>query len=147
MKIKNFVTFSCIAAMLFTHTSAESRVVLSRAGAPLKTTIPGDFTSLEAILPALFTLADQATDKSAEQAFIGVLKDRKDLIYYYRGVRVEDQSVVVSFSEDALPYFSGTVSFDAMIMRALVGTVMLYQPNAKEVKLEVGGKIWKNSDA
>lgn len=147
MKTKNIGTFLFIAAMLFTRASAESRVVLSRAGAPLETTIPGKFRSLEAILPALFTLADQAADKSAEQAFIGSLKDRKDLIYYYRGVRVEDQSVVVSFSKEALPYFSGTVGFDAIIMRALVGTVMLYQPNAKDVKLEIDGKIWENVDA
>lgn len=70
MKTKNIGTFLFIAAMLFTRASAESRVVLSRAGAPLETTIPGEFRSLEAILPALFTLADQAADKSAEQAFI-----------------------------------------------------------------------------
>ena len=132
---------------LVAHANGESKVILTRAGAPIETTIPGDFKNLEAILPALFTLADQATDKSAEQAFVGGRKDYKDLIYYYRGVRVENNVVFVLFAKTAMPYFSGSAGYDAMIMKALVGTVMLYHPNAKDVKLEIDGKIWKNEDA
>ena len=78
---------------------------------------------------------------------MGGRKKHKDLIFYYRGVRVVDDVVIVSFSKEAMPYFSGPVSYDATVMRSLVGTVMLYQPNAKDVKLEIDGKPWKNSDA
>ncbi|MCW1921641.1 hypothetical protein OKA05_03695 [Luteolibacter arcticus] len=137
-----------LISLIFTGAQArgDSRVILTRAGARVETTIPGNFASLDAILPALFSLADQAADKGAEQAYIGGRKDRKDLIYYYRGVRVEGDVVIVSFAKEAMPYFSGSPSYDTAIMTPLVGTVMLYQPDAKQVKLEIDGKFWKNED-
>lgn len=145
--MKAFIIILSAAMLLGAHAKGDSRVILTRAGAPIETTIPGNFNTLDAIVPALFTLADQAADKTAEQAFIGGLKKHKDLIYYYRGVRVDGNVVIVSFTKDAMPYFSGTVSFDIMIMKALSGTVMLYQPNAKAVKLEIDGKFYENVDA
>jgi len=145
--MKNSTVLLTAITCLVAHANGESKVILTRAGAPLETAIPGDFKSLEAILPALFTLADQATDKSAEQAFVGGRKDHKDLIYYYRGVRVENDIVFVSFAGGAMPYFSGSAGYDATIMKALLGTVMLYEPTAKDVKLEIDGKLWKNEDA
>jgi len=135
-----------VTAILFAHAKGDSKVILTRAGAPIETTIPGEFRNLESILPALFALADQAADKSAEQAFVGGRRAQKDLIYYYRGVRVEGNVVIVSFAKEALPFFGGSPSYDATIMKALSGTVMLYQPNAKEVKIEIDGKISKNED-
>ncbi len=62
-------------------------------------------------------------------------------------MRIEGDVVIVMFAKGAKPYFSGTASFDATIMKSLVGTVMLYQPNAKRVTLEIDGKAWKNVDA
>ena len=55
--------------------------------------------------------------------------------------------VIVSFAKESMPYFSGSASYDATVMKALTGTVMLYQPNAKRVQLEVDGKFWENTDA
>lgn len=144
--MKKLITMLFAAAVLIAHAKGESKVILTRAGAPIETTIPGEFRNLESIVPALFTLADQAADKSAEQAFVGGRKVQKDLIFYYRGVRVEGNVVIVTFAKEAMPYFSGSPSYDATIMKALSGTVMLYQPNAKEVKLEIDGKIWNNVD-
>jgi hypothetical protein len=80
--MKTFIKLFSIVLLLSSHAKGDSRVILTRAGAAIETTIPGKFTSLEAILPALFTLADQAADKSAEQEFVGGRKDHKDLIYY-----------------------------------------------------------------
>lgn len=137
--MKTLITLFSIAIFLGPHAKGDSRVILTRAAAAIETTIPGNFSSLEAILPALFTLADQAADRSAEQVFVGGRKDHKDLIYYYRGVRVEGEVVIISFAKEAMPYFSGSASYDATVMKALSGTVMLYQPNAKKVQLEVDG--------
>ena len=145
--MNRLITVFTLIAALVLSAKAESKVVLSRAGAPLETTIPGDFNTLDAILPALFSLADQAADKSAEQVFVGGRKKHRDLIFYYRGVRVVGNVVTLSFSKEAMPYFTGSVSYDATVMRAIVGTVMLYQPNAKDILLEVGGQPWKNTDA
>jgi hypothetical protein len=145
--MKRIITLLFIALFLGVQAKGDSRVILTRAGAAIETTIPGSYSSLETILPALFTLADQAADKSAEQAFVGGRKQHKDLIYYYRGVRVEGDVVIVSFAKEAMPYFSGSASYDATVMKALTGTVMLYQPNAKRVQLEVDGKFWENTDA
>lgn len=147
--MKPLIIILAVAMLLGTHAKGDSRVILTRAGAPIETTIPGNFNTLDAIVPALLTLANQSADKTAEQAFVGSLslKKCKDLIYYYRGVRVDGNVVIVSFTKDAMPYFSGTVSLTVMIMKALSGTVMLYQPNAKEVKLEIDGKFYENTDA
>ncbi|NWK54257.1 hypothetical protein HW115_01435 [Verrucomicrobiaceae bacterium N1E253] len=134
------------SAILTAIVSADSKVVLTNAFRPVETTIPGEFKTLEAILPALFTLADQAADKGAEQNFIGGRKKYKDLIYYYRGVRVSENIVTVMFSKGAKPYFSGGPSFDTIIMHSIIGTVKLYKPKAKEVKIEIEGKIWRNND-
>jgi hypothetical protein len=128
------------------HAMCDSKVILTRAFVPVETTIPGKFDTLEAILPALFSLADQAADKSVEQVYLGGKKEYKDLIFYYRGVRTEAGTVIVSFSKEAYPYFSGSPSFDATIMKSLTGTVMLYQPKAKKVVLEIDGKEWVNTD-
>jgi hypothetical protein len=127
--------------------TGDSKVILTRAHVPVQTTIPGKFDTLEAILPALFALADQAADEDVEQVYVGGKKDFKDLIFYYRGVRKEGDMVIVSFSKGSEPYFSGSASFDATIMKSLIGTVMLYQPNAKKVTLEIDGKVWENGDA
>ena len=127
--------------------TADSKVVLTRGLAAFETTIPGNFNSLEAILPALFTLADQAGDKGVEQIYVGVMKDCKDLIYYYRGVRIEGETVILSFTKGAMPYFSGPVGQHVPLMASLHGTVRLYQPNAKRVALEIDGKPYKNEDA
>ena len=145
--MKTLITLFPIPFFVVSQAKGDSRVILTRAGAAIETTIPGNFGSLESILPALFTLADQAADKSAEQVFVGGRKDHKDLIYYYRGVRVEGEVVIVSFTKEAMPYFSGSASYDATVMKALSGTVMLYEPNAKKVQLEVDGKFWENADA
>ena len=117
-----------VATVLLAYAKGESKVILTRAGAAIETTIPGEFRNLESILPALFALADQAADKSAEQAFVGGRKAEKDLIYYYRGVRVEGNVVIVSFAKEAKPYFSGSPSYDATIMKALSGTSHGCQP-------------------
>jgi|GEM_PF-3833568 len=142
---------SIIQASLFLalalHAAADSKVILTRAFVPIETTIPGKFDTLDAILPALFTLADQAADKSTEQVYVGGKKNYKDLIFYYRGVRTVGDTVIVSFAKGAEPYFSGAASFDATIMKSLTGTVMLYQPNTKGVTLEIDGKAWVNCDA
>lgn len=145
--MRRFIKLLGIGLLFCAQAKGDSRVILTIAGAAIETTIPGNYRSLEAILPALFALADQAADKSAEQVFVGGRKEYKDLIYYYRGVRMEGDVVIVSFAKEAMPYFSGTVSYDAMVMKALIGTVMLYQPNAKKVQLEVDGKFWENTDA
>jgi hypothetical protein len=60
---------------------------------------------------------------------------------------VEANVVIVSFVKEAMPYFSGSASYDATVMKALTGTVMLYHPTAKKVQLEVDGKFWENKDA
>ena len=65
--MNRLITVLSLVMALVTYAEADSKVVLSRAGAPLQTTIPGNFNTLESILPALFYLADQAADKSAEQ--------------------------------------------------------------------------------
>ena len=125
--------------------TADSKVVLTQGFAAFETTIPGNFNSLEAILPALFALADQAAG-GGEQGYVGKRNDCKDLIYYYRGVRIEAETVILSFAKGAIPYFSGPVGEDTIIMASLHGTVMLYQPNAKRIALEIDGKPWKNED-
>ena len=137
--LSTFLAFASDAA-------GDSKVILSRAFLPIETTIPGDFTTLDAILPALFALADEAADESVEQVYLGGKKSYKDLIFYYRGLRMEGDTVIVSFSRGAEPYFSGSPSFNATIMNSLTGTVMLYQTNAKRVALEIDGKAWKNED-
>lgn len=139
IQLSLFLAFASVAA-------GDSKVILTSAFVPVETTIPGKFDTLDAILPALFALADQAANKSVEQVYVGGKKNYKDLIFYYRGVRTAGDTVIVSFAKGAEPYFSGSPSFDATIMKSLTGTVMLYQPNAKRVTLEIDGKAWKNED-
>jgi hypothetical protein len=134
-------------ALSVAQASADSKVILTRAFEAVETTIPGKFDTLEAILPALFTLAELAADKSTEQVYTGGKKEHRDLIFYYRGVKSENDVVTIMFVTGAEPYFSGSPSFDATIMKSLIGTTMLYQPNAKSVNLEIDGKLWKNKDA
>ena len=144
--MKQTIILSGLFLGFASHAVADSKVILTRAFVPVETTIPGKFDTLDAILPALFSLADQAADKSVEQVYVGGKKIYKDLIFYYRGVRTEGGSVIVSFAKGAEPYFSGSASFDATIMKSLTGTVMLYQPNAKRVTLEIDGNVWENGD-
>lgn len=144
--MKHYIILLTFGLIFSVAAKGDSKVILTSASAPVQTTIPGKFDTLEAILPALFALADQAADKSSEQVYIGGRKGCKDLIFYYRGVRTEGDTVIVSFAKGAEPYFSGSPSFDATIMKSLIGTVMLYQPNAKSVTLEIDGKAWKNED-
>jgi hypothetical protein len=144
--MKPFIIPLTLFLALASYAAGDSKVILSRAFLPVETTIPGKFDTLDAILPALFALADQAADKSVEQVYLGGKKSYKDLIFYYRGVRTEGDTVIVSFAKGAEPYFSGSPSFNATIMNSLTGTVMLYQPNAKRVTLEIDGKAWKNED-
>ncbi len=144
--MKTLVTLLLCSAVPTAVVSADSKVVLTKAFQPVETTIPGEFKTLEAILPALFALADQAANQAIEQNFIGGRKDHKDLIYWYRGVKVSRNIVTVMFSEGAKPYFSGSPSFDTTIMHSIIGTVKLYEPSAKEVKIEIDGKIWRNND-
>lgn len=148
---KSLVGVSGITLIFLLNCQADSKVVLTEGALEKVTTIPGNFNTLEAILPALFALADQAEYGASEQLFTSdKLKnqpDTRDLIFYYRGVRVENDVVLISFTESAKPYFSGSVGFDVSIMKSILGTARLYQPNAKKVEIEIEGEIWRNEGA
>jgi len=120
----------------------------------VQTTIPGDFKTIEGIMTALFLLVDQAKDTSLSNPFTpnsisdpSQRKGAKHLGAYYRGVRRLKNTVIISFSEEAMLYLNNTVSIQHVVKGTMERTLKLHFPDITEIQYEIDGKIITDWDA
>ena len=120
----------------------------------ITTTIPGDFTTPEGILAALLILGDQAADPKLTAPFSPKSifstsggKNALPLVSYYRGARLQKDTIIVAFSGEAMRYLNNTVSIQQVIKGSIESTLRLHFPSVKTVEYEIDGKIVSDWDA
>jgi len=118
------------------------------------TTIPGDFTTLETLVPALLNQADAAKNKKLTRPFVPKMLEStsqfqgaKPLSAYYKGVQQKGKQVILSFDSEAMRYLNSTSAIQSFVKGAIEETIQLNFPDVKEVLYEVDGKIVKEWDA
>ena len=150
--MQTLVKYILLSAIMFFGASAygDTKVALDNGSAhTVKTTIPGDFKSLEGILSALFTLSDQAAIKDLSPPFYGTptAGKWKPLMSYFRGARKEGNVIIVSFSDGAMAYLSASVGFQLRVKNSIEGTLMIHFPKVVKIEYEIDGKIVHDWDA
>jgi hypothetical protein len=120
----------------------------------VQSTIPGDFKTPEGITAALLVLADQVADKNLTAPFHpGTLKSSSHfqgalpLAAYFRGARLDENTITVSFSKDALRYLNNAVGIQEQVKGSIEGTLLLHFPKATSVVYEIDGKPFSDWDA
>jgi len=118
------------------------------------TTIPGDFTTLETLVPALLDQATAAQNRKLTRPFspkmlesTSQFEGAKPLSAYYKGVKLKGKKVILSFDGEAMRYLNTTISIQSFVKGALEKTIQLNFPDVKEVLYEVDGKIIREWDA
>ena len=125
--------------------SGDTRIALDTgAGKRVETTVPGKFRTLEGVVAALFTLSDQAADKTLVVPFSDppTVGTWKPLISYFRGARKEGTTITLSFSKGALAYLNASASFQTYVQGSIVDTLRIHYPEMTEVEYEIDGKAF-----
>lgn len=151
-----------VIAMTVTHIWADTKVVMCHAAKfknggrdfLVQTTIPGNFKTLEGITMALMIQGSQIKNKEISTDFSpkaiensSHFKGTKPLINYFRGARIKDGIIILSFSEDAMRYLNHTVSIQEIIKGSIEATLKLHFPKTKALKYEIDGEIVEDWDA
>jgi hypothetical protein len=121
----------------------------------VQTTIPGDFKTPEGVVAALLTLGDQAAGTGLTVPFFPSTTWKhtpggsplRPLASYFRGARLDGETIIVSFSSDALRYLNGAAARQEQIKGSIEGTLLLNFPTAKKVEYEIDGKLFSDWDA
>ena len=119
----------------------------------VKTTMPGDFKSLDAVVLALMTLSPQAPNKNLTAPFFPETiasmsgENKQPLYLSFRGLSKKGKTVTLRFTEDAMVYLNSTISLQDVIKGALEETIKLHAPDCKEVQYEVDGQVVTEWDA
>lgn len=119
----------------------------------VQSTIPGDFKTPEGITAALLVLADQVADKNLTAPFdpdtlrsTSHFEGALPLAAYFRGARLDKNTIIVSFSKDALRYLNNAAGIQEVVKGSIEGTLLLNFPEAKTVVYEIDGKPFSDWD-
>ena len=159
MKPLLLVTILCF---LQTASLAETPVVFpdeeifSKTGRDflIESTIPGNFSSPEGLVAAMFLLGDQVKNKKLEAPFgpsmlrsTSHYEGAKPLGTYFRGARVEGTSFIISFSGGAMRYLNNTAAIQEYVKGAIEYTIKKNFPKVEKIEYEIDGKIVEGWDA
>ncbi len=120
----------------------------------VKTTIPGNFKTLEGIAGSLLALSGDAANTKLSNPFdpatiksSGHYEGAKDLIFYFHGARREENGIVLSFSEEAMRYLNNTSAIQQYVKGTIKRTLLFHFPDEKNIHYEIDGKIVEDWDA
>ena len=148
--------------MTASHAWAETRVIMCHQEKfvdgneefLLETTIPGDFKTLEGITMGLMIQGGTVKDKGISTDFsakaiesTSQFEGTEPLVRYFRGARIEDGIIILSFSEQAMRYLNSAASIQEILKGSIEGTLKLHFPKTKGFKYEIEGEIVEDWDA
>jgi hypothetical protein len=120
----------------------------------LKTTIPGDFKTLEGVVWGLLTLSSQCPDKQFSSYFFpdalsstSHFESAQPLYMYFRGLRRDGRKVILRFTGDANRYLNNTAAIQELVKGPLEGTIRLHTNKSTTVYYELDGQIVEEWDA
>ena len=158
--MKPLIAFAILMAAA--HVKADTKVVMCDVAKfvdgdvdfLVETTIPGDFKSLESITMALMIHGGEVENKQISTDFSpqaikssSHFKGAKPLVSYFRGARIEERMIILSFTEEAMRYLNNTASIQEIIKGSLEETLKLHFPKTKGLQYEIDGKIEEDWDA